>query len=116
MLKKEKEILLYGSEEEVDFSYVSKRGFKREIFKPFEGIVNNIERRLGDTDSNFRREYYAKFMTNTSCDECSGTRLNLEARSVFINKYSLPEIVGMTIGDALSFFKSLSLKLSLIHI
>ena len=110
LLKKEKEILLYGSEEEVDFSYVSKRGFKREIFKPFEGIVNNIERRLGDTDSNFRREYYAKFMTNTSCDECSGTRLNLEARSVFINKYSLPEIVGMTIGDALSFFKSLSLK------
>ena len=110
LLKKEKEILLYGSGEEVDFSYVSKRGFKREIFKPFEGIVNNIERRLGDTDSNFRREYYAKFMTNTSCDECSGTRLNLEARSVFINKYSLPEIVGMTIGDALSFFKSLSLK------
>ena len=104
LLKKEKEILLYGSEEEVDFSYVSKRGFKREIFKPFEGIVNNIERRLGDTDSNFRREYYAKFMTNTSCDECSGTRLNLEARSVFINQYSLPEIVGMTIG------------LSLIHI
>ena len=36
--------------------------------------------------------------------------MNLEARSVFINKYSLPEIVGMTIGDALSFFKSLSLK------
>ncbi|GIS22177.1 MAG: hypothetical protein CM15mP123_00790 [Gammaproteobacteria bacterium] len=45
-------------------------------------------------------------MTNTSCDECSGTRLNLEARSVFINKYSLPEIVGMTIGDALSFSKA----------
>ena len=68
--------------------------------------MRNIERRLGDTDSNFRREYYAKFMTNTLCDECNGTRLNLEARSVFINKFSLPEIVGMTIGDALSFFKT----------
>ena len=108
--EKEKEIILYGNEEEVDFSYVSKRGFKREIIKPFEGIVNNIERRLGDTDSNFRREYYAKFMTNTVCEDCNGTRLNLEARSVFINKYSLPEIVNMTIGDALSFFKKLSLS------
>ena len=75
--EKEKEIILYGNEEEVDFSYVSKRGFKREIIKPFEGIVNNIERRLGDTDSNFRREYYAKFMTNTVCEDCNGTRLNL---------------------------------------
>jgi excinuclease ABC subunit A len=108
--EKDKEIVLYGSHDEVNFSYVSKRGFKREIFKPFEGVVRNIERRLGDTDSNFRREYYAKFMTNTLCDECSGTRLNLEARSVFINKFSLPEIVGMTIGDALSFFKNLSLN------
>jgi excinuclease ABC subunit A len=109
LLEKEKEIILYGSNDEVDFSYVSKRGLKREIFKPFEGVVRNIERRLGDTDSNFRREYYAKFMTNTLCDECNGTRLNLEARSVFINKFSLPEIVGMTIGDALSFFKKLTL-------
>ena len=48
-------------------------------------------------------------MTNTLCDECSGTRLNLEARSVFINKFSLPEIVSMTIGDALGFFKKLTL-------
>ena len=110
LLENEKEIILYGSDDDVDFSYVSKRGYKREIFKPFEGIVRNIERRLGDTDSNFRREYYAKFMTNTLCDECNGTRLNLEARSVFINKYSLPEIVGMTIGDALGFFKGLSLS------
>ena len=59
-IENEKEIILYGSDDEVDFSYVSKRGFKREIFKPFEGVVRNIERRLGDTDSNFRREYYAK--------------------------------------------------------
>ncbi len=106
---KEQEIILYGSTEEINFSYVSKRGFKREIYKPFEGIVNNIERRLGDTDSNFRRDYYAKFMTNTFCDECEGTRLNLEARSVFINNFSLPEIVSMTIDDSLEFFSNLSI-------
>ena len=106
---KEQEIILYGSTEEINFSYVSKRGFKREIYKPFEGIVNNIERRLSDTDSNFRRDYYAKFMTNTFCDECEGTRLNLEARSVFINNFSLPEIVSMTIDDSLEFFSNLSI-------
>ena len=106
---KEQKIILYGSNEEINFSYVSKRGFKREIYKPFEGIVNNIERRLGDTDSNFRRDYYAKFMTNTFCDECKGTRLNLEARSVFINDFSLPEIVSMTIDDSLEFFSNLSI-------
>ncbi len=107
---KEQEIILYGSTEEINFSYVSKRGFKREIYKPFEGIVNNIERRLSDTDSNFRRDYYAKFMTNTFCDECEGTRLNLEARSVFINNFSLPEIVSMTIDDSLEFFSNLSIS------
>ena len=106
---KDQKIILYGSSEEINFSYVSKRGFKREIYKPFEGIVNNIERRLGDTDSNFRRDYYAKFMTNTFCDECKGTRLNLEARSVFINDFSLPEIVSMTIDDSLEFFSNLSI-------
>jgi excinuclease ABC subunit A len=48
-------------------------------------------------------------MTNTFCDECEGTRLNLEARSVFINNFSLPEIVSMTIDDSLEFFSNLSI-------
>ena len=106
----QRNIILYGSSDDVDFSYTSKRGFKREIFRPFEGIVHTIERRIADTESNFRREYYSKFMTSTICNNCDGTRLNKEARSVSIDKLSLPEIVDLTIDESLSFFKRLKIK------
>ena len=104
-----KEMVLYGSApEDVDFSYTSKRGRRIEIIRPFEGIVNNINRKYSNSDSPLVREDMSKFMTHRPCSSCDGSRLNESARNVFINQTSLPEISEMTIEEAY--------ELSLIHI
>jgi excinuclease ABC subunit A len=49
-------------------------------------------------------------MSKSSCDECGGSRLNIQSRNVFINKTQIHEITGMRINDALSFIKNMKLK------
>ena len=104
-------MVLYGSApEDVDFSYTSKRGRRIEIIRPFEGIVNNINRKYSNSDSPLIREDMSKFMTHRPCSSCDGSRLNESARNVFINQTSLPEISEMTIEEAYEFFEKLNLK------
>ena len=109
--KKIKEMVLYGSTpEDVDFSYTSKRGRRIEIIRPFEGIVNNINRKYANSDSPLIREDMSKFMTHRPCSSCEGSRLNESARNVFIEQTSLPEVSEMTIEEAYDFFDKLNLK------
>ncbi|HAH03457.1 MAG TPA: excinuclease ABC subunit UvrA, partial [Vibrio sp.] len=56
------------------------------------------------------REDLAKYISTKSCSSCDGTRLRLEARNVFIGDTTLPEIVQLSIADALEFFQNLSLS------
>ena len=109
--KKTQEMVLYGSApDDVDFSYTSKRGRRIEIIRPFEGIVNNINRKYANSDSPLIREDMSKFMTHRPCSSCEGSRLNESARNVFIEQTSLPEISEMTIEEAYDFFDKLNLK------
>ncbi|MFB9137177.1 excinuclease ABC subunit UvrA [Vibrio sp. AK197] len=109
--KKTRDIILHGSgRTEVEFQYINDRGDIRVKRHPFEGILNTLERRYRDTESNSVREDLAKFISTKSCSSCHGTRLRLEARNVFIQDTSLPEIVELSIADALAFFASLKLE------
>ncbi|MDN3700373.1 excinuclease ABC subunit UvrA [Vibrio artabrorum] len=107
---KTQEIILKGSgRTEVEFKYINDRGDIRVKRHPFEGILNTLERRYRDTESNAVREDLAKYISTKSCSSCSGTRLRLEARNVFIGDTTLPEIVELSIADALQFFQELKL-------
>ncbi|WP_322803210.1 excinuclease ABC subunit UvrA [Vibrio alfacsensis] len=109
--KKTQEIILKGSgRTEVEFKYINDRGDIRVKRHPFEGILNTLERRYRDTESNSVREELAKYISTKSCSRCGGTRLRLEARNVFIADTTLPEIVELSIADALDFFHSLKLE------
>ncbi|MDF2155615.1 excinuclease ABC subunit UvrA [Vibrio sp. CAU 1672] len=109
--KKTQEIILKGSgRTEVEFKYINDRGDIRVKRHPFEGILNTLERRYRDTESNSVREDLAKYISTKSCSSCGGTRLRLEARNVFINGTTLPEIVELSIADALAFFHNLTLE------
>ncbi|MFL2754128.1 MAG: excinuclease ABC subunit UvrA [Gammaproteobacteria bacterium] len=109
--KKIQKIVLDGSfPEDVDFSYTSKRGRRIETIRPFEGVVNNILRRYSESDSPLIREDMSKFMTQKPCSDCEGSRLNEQARNVFVSEKSLPAISEMTIEEAFNFFESLNLK------
>ena len=106
-----KKIVLEGSgNEDIDFSYTSKRGRRIEIIRPFEGVLKRILRKYQESDSSLIREDMAKFMTLKPCSSCNGTRLNEAARNVFIEDFSLPDISELTIEEAFIFFKKLKLK------
>ncbi|HIF5566766.1 TPA: excinuclease ABC subunit UvrA [Vibrio parahaemolyticus] len=109
--KKTQDVILKGSgRTEIEFKYINDRGDIRVKRDPFEGILNTLERRYRDTESNSVREELAKYISTKSCSSCGGTRLRLEARNVFIADTTLPEIVELSIADALTFFQTLKLE------
>ncbi|MEZ9420144.1 excinuclease ABC subunit A [Vibrio breoganii] len=109
--KRIREIILKGSgRTEVEFKYINDRGDIRVKTHPFEGILNTLERRYRDTESNSVREDLAKYISTRSCKSCDGTRLREEARNVFVQDTPLPNIVEMSISEALEFFENMSLE------
>ncbi len=109
--KKTQDVILKGSgRTEIEFKYINDRGDIRVKRHPFEGILNTLERRYRDTESNSVREELAKYISTKSCSSCGGTRLRLEARNVFIADTTLPEIVELSIANALTFFQTLKLE------
>jgi len=104
------DILLYGSGEEViAFKYLGERGGMQNRKHPFEGIVNNFERRYRETDSATVREELAKYLNHKPCPVCEGTRLRIEARHVKVGDKSIYEISRMPLKLALPFFEHLRL-------
>ena len=106
-----KDLLLNGSKGvPVNFSWRNKRGSLVERIFPFEGVLNNIDRRYKETESSWSRDNLSKLISLSSCKTCSGTRLRKEARNVFLENVNLPEITSYTIDQAFSFFSNLNLK------
>ena len=108
--KKIKDILLYGSGDEViEFEYL--RGGKRSITRShtFEGVIPNLQRRYLESESAMVREELLKYQQHKPCSDCGGTRLNESARNVFIENITLPDITAMSVSDAKLFFESLKL-------
>ncbi|MCY9845704.1 excinuclease ABC subunit UvrA [Vibrio caribbeanicus] len=111
LAKKVQEIILKGSgSTQIEFQYINDRGDTRIKKHPFEGIINNFERRYRDTESNSVREDLAKYISTKTCSTCEGSRLRIEARNVFIKDTPLPHIVELSIADALHFFSNLKLE------
>ena len=103
-------VLMQGSgKKAIEFRYVGQKGQVYQKTHPFEGILNNLDRRYRDTDSNSVREELMKYLSTRSCPSCHGARLNEAARNVFVDDKDLSEITEWAIGDTLSFFKNLDL-------
>jgi len=108
--KEQLDKLLYGSgDEAIEFSYLRHKGQGVVRHHSWEGIIPNLERRYRETESSSMREELAKYINSQTCPDCTGTRLRLEARNVFINETSIDQIVHRSIGDALTFFETLEL-------
>lgn len=108
---KVRQIILTGSgKEEIEFKYINDRGDTSIRHHPFEGVLHNMERRYKETESTAVREELAKFISNRACTSCKGTRLRQEARHVYVENTTLPEIADMSIGHALTFFQTMKLS------
>ena len=108
--QKIKDIVMHGSgKEEIEFQYMNDRGDVVIRKHPFEGILNNMERRYKETESMSVREELAKNISNRPCADCGGSRLRPEARNVYIGNINLPQISEKSIGESLEFFQGLTL-------
>ncbi|MDX7988558.1 excinuclease ABC subunit UvrA [Xenorhabdus sp. 12] len=106
-----KKAVLYGSgKESIEFKYTNDRGDIKVKNHPFEGVLNNMERRYKETESAAVREELSKYISNRSCISCEGTRLRKEARYVFIEDTTLPQISDFSIGHAMAFFQNMKLS------
>ncbi len=109
MPKKDLDIILYGTNDIMDFHYVAKNGSTRDTKSKYEGIVNNLERRYLETNSSWIREWIEGFMVESVCNECHGTRLKDEILAVKINKKNIYELTEMAIDELKEFLENLKL-------
>jgi len=102
--------LLYGTNgDKVRFLYENDFGARKEAFVPFEGIVNNLERRYRDTASDMMREHIEGYMSAKPCSSCKGQRLRKETLAVTIGDVNIAHVTSLSIGDAEQYFEQLQL-------
>ena len=109
--KKIQDIILYGShEDEIKFSYDD--GYEKySTKKTFEGVVNNLERRYLETESEWKREEISQYQSESDCEKCKGMRLKDEALCVKINNLHISEVTEKSILNAIEWFKDLEKNL-----
>jgi excinuclease ABC subunit A len=108
---KQRNAVLYGSKEDViEFNYVNDKGDVYKRSHVFEGVLPNLERRYHDTESNSVREDLTKYLSTQECPDCAGARLKREARHVFIDEKTLPEITAMPVSEAHEYYLQLQFE------
>lgn len=83
-----------------------------EVNKPFEGVLNNIERRWRETDSNWMRDELSKYQSATTCTACDGARLKQEALAVKIDATHISDVTAMSVSAAHDWFSNLPKRLT----
>ncbi len=107
--EKIRKVLLYGSgSEEIRFQLEGKSD-RYTYTRPFEGIINNLERRYRETDSSYVREEIENYMGVTPCPSCRGARLKKESLSFKVGGLNIAEVTSMSIKEAEHFFRTLVL-------
>lgn len=112
MPKKFIDELLYGTgERHLQYYYVSANtGSKSLQDRPFEGVINNIERRYRETSSEYFKNKMQEYMTVDLCPECHGKRLKPEVLAVTVGGINIADFSEMSIREALNFIESLELS------
>ena len=108
------DILLYGTGEELyDITYYSsKDGSKRIMQLKWEGIINNLERRYLETQSEFIRSEIEKYMIAVTCSECNGARLKHESLGVKVGGLNIYELSSLSILDFYEFLQKIEKELT----
>ncbi len=110
LTEREKDLILYGSDELINFHFTSKSGNVTNQTDYYEGIINNLERRYMETSSSWIREWLEKFMIETTCEVCNGARLADLVLSVKVGDKNIYEVTLMSIKELITFFDNLKLS------
>lgn len=114
LTEEEQNLVLYGSgEREFHFHYINDFGGERNIDLPFEGVVNNIDRRYHETNSDFTRNVMRGYMNELPCATCHGYRLNNQALCVRVggeNGLNIGQVSYLSVADHLELLTHLELS------
>lgn len=111
LTQKEKNIVLRGHDDEIEFQFNQDYGVKTQRTRTmaFEGVLTNIDRRYHESPSEYVREVMQKYMVEKTCETCHGYRLNEKVLSVQIDGEHIGEVVKYSISHALNHFSELKL-------
>ncbi len=105
------DILLYGTKgEEVRLHRRMPFGDERIMTRPFEGVVNNLERRFRETSSAWVKDEIQGFMAEIPCDECGGQRLSKTSLAVTVGGLNIMQFCDMQVASAIEFIKTATLS------
>ena len=106
-----KKVLLYGTgEKKLEYTYTSRSGTVQQRSHTFEGLVNNLERRYMETQSEWIKEKMNKFMRISPCPECKGQKLRPELLAVTVGGRNIMEFCDMSVSDAVDFVEKLDIS------
>ncbi len=109
LTKQQLQVLLYGSNGE-KITINRRNEYGRGVFETaFEGIVNNLERRYRETNSDYVRGEIDVFMSECDCPECHGKRLKPESLAVTVGDKNIHELTMCSVSDAIAYLQSLEL-------
>ena len=77
---------------------------------PFEGVINNLERRYAETNSEYSRGEIEEYMSEVKCPVCKGKRLKDEYLAVTIGGMNISDLTDLSVRDGLKFFNELKLS------
>ncbi len=110
LTKKEKDLVLYGSDRELVFNFKTKGGKSYSSIERYEGVLNLLERRYNETSSEFIHDWLKGYMIEKECSSCNGSRLRDSVLNVFINKKNIDDLCKMSITNLYSFIDKLKLN------
>lgn len=103
-------ILLYGTNgEKIKMTRKMEYG-SGEYYTDFEGVLNNLQRRYRETQSEWMREELETYMSQVPCPECHGNRLRPESLAVTVGGINIAQFSVMSVSDALNFVRSIELS------
>jgi excinuclease ABC subunit A len=104
-----RDVILNGSKgEKIEFWW-EEDGERRHTYqKEFEGVLNNLQRRWRETESDTSREELEKYMNIMPCPTCQGARLRPEALHVLVGGKTIRDVTALSIRDCLAFFEGLN--------
>jgi excinuclease ABC subunit A len=108
--KKAKDVILYGSDEEIYVRYKNRYGRTRSYWTTYEGVLPAVERRHAETESDSQRDKLEQFMREIPCRTCGGARLRPESLAVTVGGLNIAQLTSRSIRDTLSFTNTVDLS------
>ncbi len=103
------DVILYGTKGETLTIYYERANGRGTLERPFEGIVNNVERRLQETQSDAMRKELESCMSERPCPKCRGKRLTDVSLAVTVGGMSIMDFCAMPVSEGLEFMNHLTL-------